>query len=108
MNSEFTSYLESVGIKKDSKMFARIDSPYSTAQFLCPEDKIIDVFVCESTDQEGRRAHHNVLFFSMNYVMECKQLKPDTDDAIDICGVAAFIRDSSTKPISMISVPATG
>jgi hypothetical protein len=97
MKNAFTEYLEGLGIKKESKLYARIESAHAVATFLCPEGDIKEVFVCEWPDGEGRRNYQAVWFFSTNYTMECKQLAPEGEEIIDIVFIATNIRHCEVR-----------
>lgn len=70
MKKEFIDYLESIGIK-GGVLLDQIKSIYEFHLDMCP-DEIVDIFVVDYIDSEGRREYEELLFFSDRYVMDAK------------------------------------
>jgi len=78
MKKEFIDYLESIDIK-EGVLLDRIESIYKFYSEMCP-DEIVDIFVTDYIDSEGRREYENLWFFSDRYVMEAKGFAAGKDD----------------------------
>ena len=78
MKQKFIEYLESIGIKAGS-LLGRIESIYEFYLEMCP-DEIVDIFVTDYIDSEGKREYGELLFFSDRYVMEAKGFAEGKDD----------------------------
>lgn len=78
MKKEFIDYLESIGIK-GGVLLDRIESIYEFYSEMCP-DEIMDIFVADHIDSEGRREYEELLFFSDRYIMDAKGFAIGKDD----------------------------
>ncbi|MEA1992572.1 MAG: hypothetical protein U9N58_10345, partial [Thermodesulfobacteriota bacterium] len=65
MKKEFIDYLESIGIK-GGVLLDRIESIYEFYSEMCPDD-IVDIFVTDYIDSDGKREYENLWFFSDRY-----------------------------------------
>lgn len=70
MKQKFVDYLESIDIK-EGVLLDRIELIYEFYSELCP-DEIVDIFVTDYIDSEGKREYENLWFFSDRYTMEAK------------------------------------
>jgi len=78
MKQEFVDYLGSIGIKAGS-LLDRIESIYEFYRDMCP-DEIVDIFVTDYIDSDGKRVYESLWFFSDRYVMEAKGFAAGKDD----------------------------
>jgi len=78
MKQKFVDYLESIDIK-EGVLFDQIESIYEFYLELCP-DEIVDIFVTDYIDSEGKREYENLWFFSDRYTMEAKGFAMGKDD----------------------------
>lgn len=78
MKKEFTDYLELISIKGGA-LLERIESIYEFYLEMCP-DEIVDIFVTDYIDSEGKREYENLCFFSDGYIMEAKGFAMGKDD----------------------------
>jgi len=83
MKKEFSEYLASIGIK--DLFYQRVEEVYAfySSDFL--DEDVLDIFVTEYVDGEGRREYENLWFFTATSVMEAKQfLMEDKFDLMPI------------------------
>ena len=82
MKNEFVDYLNEVGI---TDLFQdKAKEAYLFYEKLYP-DAILDLFVSEYIDEEGKRQYENLWFFTSSIFMEAKQfLAEDNFDAAPI------------------------
>lgn len=80
MQQKFTDYLESIGIKA-GLLLDRIESIHEFYVEMCP-DEIVDIFVTEYIDSDGKREYENLWFFSGRYVMEAKEFTTGRDEFV--------------------------
>jgi hypothetical protein len=78
MKKEFMDYLESIGIK-GGVLLDRLESIHEFYSKMCP-DEIVDIFVTDYIDSDGKREYENLWFFSDRYVMEAKGFANGKDD----------------------------
>ncbi len=78
MKKEFMDYLESIGIK-GGVLIDRIESIHEFYLKMCP-DEIVDIFVTDYIDSDGKREYENLWFFSDRYVMEAKGFAAGKED----------------------------
>jgi hypothetical protein len=78
MKQKFIGYLESIGIKA-VPLLGRIESIHEFYLEMCP-DEIVDIFVTDYIDSEGKREYENLCFFSDGYTMEAKGFAMGKDD----------------------------
>ena len=80
MKPQFSEYLASIGIK--DLFYQKVEDVYAFYSEILDED-VLDVFVTEYIDGEGRREYENLWFFTATYAMEAKQFltKDDFDFA---------------------------
>ena len=78
MKKEFIDYLESIDIK-EGVLLDRIESIYEFYSEMCP-DEIVDIFVTDYIDSDGRRAYEEMLFFSDRYIMDARGFAIGKDD----------------------------
>ena len=67
MKKQFSEYLVSVGIK--DLFYQRVEEVYAFYSELLDEE-ILDIFVTDYVDAEGRRQYGNLWFFTETYVAE--------------------------------------
>jgi len=80
MKTEFTHYLESIGIKARTHL-DRIESSYRFYLEMCP-DEIMDIFVTDYIDSDGNRVYENLWFFSDRYIMDAKGFAAGVEDFV--------------------------
>ena len=78
MKQKFVDYLESIDIK-EGVLLDRIESIYEFYSEMCPDD-IVDIFVTDYIDSDGKREYENLWFFSDRYFMEAKGFAAGKDD----------------------------
>ncbi len=82
MKPQFSEYLASIGIK--DLFYQKVEEDYVFYSDLLDED-ILDIFVTEYVDGEGRREYENLWLFTATCVMEAKQfLMEDKFDLMPI------------------------
>jgi len=78
MQQKFTDYLESIGIKA-GLLLDRIESIHRFYVEMCP-DEIVDIFVTEYIDSDGKREYENLWFFSDRYIMDARGFAAGNND----------------------------